>query len=440
MIIQLQVFAVHGHRQRQNGLAVTFGVINSVRHHLRQCGTMPDTQQTLNHFIKVRAVFGHLSHFSQHFRCTAARHDFGQFEQSTAVHGAQHAGYLVLVDIAFAERNRLVGQTEGVTHTALCRPAQLPQRRHFVLNAFSVQNGFQIANNALRRHVLETELQTTRQHSDRQLLRIGGCQQEFDVLWRLFQRFQQGVEAVGREHVHFVDQVNLVAASRRCVLDVVEQFAGVLNLGTGGSIHFDQINKTAFGNLTTGRTFATRTRANALFAVEALGKNSGNGGFTDPTGTGKQIGMVQTLLVKGVDQRSQDVLLANHFVEELWPPFTCKYLITHENADSAKLRLANDSDLRGGCQGKLEMTPISHTPAHESTTTVAPFRAWRGSQFIVARGPTGATITPDLRQEARILMTTSLKIKGLFKQVAPRDFRGYILGTTNAATASMPTR
>jgi len=29
----------------------------------------------------------------------------------------------------------------------------------------------------------------------------------------------------------------------------------------------------------------------------------------------------------------------------------------------------------------------SHTPAHKSTATVAPFRAWRSSQFIIAGGP-----------------------------------------------------
>ena len=44
-------------------------------------------------------------------------------------------------------------------------------------------------------------------------------------------------------------------------------------------------------------------------------------------------------------------------------------------------------------EGKLEMTSTSHTPAHESTTTVASFRTWRGSRCIVARGPAGATIT-----------------------------------------------
>src|SRR5690625_2480349 len=33
--------------------------------------------------------------------------------------------------------------------------------------------------------------------------------------------------------------------------------------------------------------------------------------------------------------------------------------------------------------------PVSHTPAHESAATAAPFRAWRGSLPIIARGPTG---------------------------------------------------
>ncbi len=39
----------------------------------------------------------------------------------------------------------------------------------------------------------------------------------------------------------------------------------------------------------------------------------------------------------------------------------------------------------------MEMAPASHIPAHTSIATVAPFRAWRGSRFRVAGGPTGAT-------------------------------------------------
>ena len=43
-------------------------------------------------------------------------------------------------------------------------------------------------------------------------------------------------------------------------------------------------------------------------------------------------------------------------------------------------------------QEKLEVSPASRTTAHESVVTVAPFRAWRGSQPIIARGPARDTI------------------------------------------------
>ena len=43
-------------------------------------------------------------------------------------------------------------------------------------------------------------------------------------------------------------------------------------------------------------------------------------------------------------------------------------------------------------KAKLEAYPASHTPAHDFTATVAPFRAWRGLQLIIARGPAGSAI------------------------------------------------
>ena len=46
------------------------------------------------------------------------------------------------------------------------------------------------------------------------------------------------------------------------------------------------------------------------------------------------------------------------------------------------------------------MTPNSHTSAHRITTTVAPFRAWRSSQFIAARGPKWVTIAARMLAES----------------------------------------
>ncbi len=53
------------------------------------------------------------------------------------------------------------------------------------------------------------------------------------------------------------------------------------------------------------------------------------------------------------------------------------------NASQGKIRGRGRRDVRNGGG------PKSHIPAHAATTTVAPFRAWRGSQFSVAGGPKG---------------------------------------------------
>ena len=72
------------------------------------------------------------------------------------------------------------------------------------------------------------------------------------MLRRLFQRFQQRIEAVAGEHVHFVDQVDLEAPTGRCVLHVFQQLAGVFNLGAAGGVDLDQVNKTPLVNFQTG--------------------------------------------------------------------------------------------------------------------------------------------------------------------------------------------
>ena len=46
------------------------------------------------------------------------------------------------------------------------------------------------------------------------LVRLGRREEEFHMWRRLFQRLEQGVEGLFRQHVHFVDDVDLVASRR----------------------------------------------------------------------------------------------------------------------------------------------------------------------------------------------------------------------------------
>lgn len=49
-------------------------------------------------------------------------------------------------------------------------------------------------------------------------------------------------------------------------------------------------------------------------------------------------------------------------------------------------RLEQPAQVAGKGKGKLVATLISHTPAHEVSATVAPFRAWRSLQMFIAGG------------------------------------------------------
>src|SRR3546814_983690 len=63
----------------------------------------------------------------------------------------------------------------------------------------------------------EVEALAARQHRHRYLVHLRRREQELDVRGRLFERFQKRIEGVARQHVHFVDDVYLVARRHRGV-------------------------------------------------------------------------------------------------------------------------------------------------------------------------------------------------------------------------------
>ncbi|MNS09391.1 hypothetical protein D3C72_408780 [compost metagenome] len=129
--------------------------------------------------------------------------------------------------------------------------------------------------------------------------------------------------------MHFVDQVDLEAPTARGVLHVVEQFAGIFDLGAARGVDLDQVDKAAFVDFATHRAFATGGRSDTCLAVKAFGNDPRDGGLADPTGTGEEVGVVQPLAVQGIDQSLEHMGLADHFAERARTPFTCKNLITH---------------------------------------------------------------------------------------------------------------
>ena len=139
-----------------------------------------------------------------------------------------------------------------------------------------IENVFELGADLFYVQSLQVELQAAGQNGDRQLLRIGRRQQEFHVRGRLFQRFQQGVKAVARQHVHFIDQVDLEATARRGVLHVIQQIAGIFDFRARGGVDLDQIDKTPLLDLPAVITHAARRGGDPGFAVETFRQQTGN--------------------------------------------------------------------------------------------------------------------------------------------------------------------
>ena len=191
----------------------------------------------------------------------------------TAIERAEQRARFRLERAPAAEGEHLVEQRQRIAHAAFGRSRDRLERAGLVLDLLGHRDLHEPLEDLRRRQPAQMKLQAARQHRDRQLLRVGRREQELDVRRRLLERLEQRVERMRRQHVHFVDQVDLVAAARRRILHVVEQLAGVVHLGARGGVDFEQIDEASCVDVATRAAFAARPRRDTLLAVQRLGED-----------------------------------------------------------------------------------------------------------------------------------------------------------------------
>ena len=152
-------------------------------------------KQVIEHTRIVWGKLCHLGHLLQHGSTIFIDDGCQQLEYLPLINGAQHGSCLSLLDSIVAKGNGLVSQAQGIAHAAISRMTQLPERCLFPADRLSIQHLAQILDYLLGCQVLEIELQAARQHSDGQLLRVGGGKEELHMFRRFFQCLEHGVEA-----------------------------------------------------------------------------------------------------------------------------------------------------------------------------------------------------------------------------------------------------
>ncbi len=142
-----------------------------------------------------------------------AGHDrLEQVDHQPAVGKAEYPAHFGGGDAAVGMGDCLVEEGQGVAGRTLRRPRQHGERRLVDGDVLFRRDVAHEGHQAVGLDPPEVETLAARKDGDRDLAHLGGREDELHVLGRLFQRLQQAVEGLLGEHVHLVDDVDLVAA------------------------------------------------------------------------------------------------------------------------------------------------------------------------------------------------------------------------------------
>ena len=140
---------------------------------------------------------------------------------------------------------------------------------------------------------------------------------------RLFQCLQESIESRSTEHMHFVDDVYAVFPYLRQNPHLLYQSADIVHAVIGSGIQFVNIQRTPGIESLTGFAFVTRLCIGLqIQAIDRFRKNTGTSRLTDPSGTGKQIGLSQLMVHNGIPQSGSNSQLPHHRIETRRPVFS----------------------------------------------------------------------------------------------------------------------
>ena len=84
-----------------------------------------------------------------------------------------------------------------------------------------------------------------------------------------------------------------------------------------------------------GRALAAGGGTDPRLAIQGLGEDARQGGLADAPGPGKEIGVMEAILIEGIAQRPHHMGLTDHVREGAGSPLAGQYLIGHAVMDGS---------------------------------------------------------------------------------------------------------
>ena len=236
LVVELDILFIESAGQCAADLV---NLVRTVRQYLCDRDIMQDGQQLSEHSVIIRSQFGHVIDPCEHGRGIPFDNIRKQGAQLLPVNRSQHVTHLSSLKAAVAKGYGLIKQAQRITHTAIGRVGKQAGTGSLCCDLLLFQDFVQLGFYLPLAQVFQVELQTTGQDGDGYLFRFGRRQQEFYMLRRFLQGLQQGIETVLGEHVHFINEVDLVPAGSGRILYVIHQVPGFIHLGPRCRVDFN---------------------------------------------------------------------------------------------------------------------------------------------------------------------------------------------------------
>ncbi len=304
-------------------------IIGGLRRDLDHRNPMGDFRQIAQNRNRVGTI-GILRRQLRHRRRRLAPHDqIKQVEHPPAIGQPQHGAHLIGAGLAGTVGNRLIEQRGRIPRRAFGRPRDQGKGRIADLRPFGVGDLAEQGQHDFGFDAPQIEALAARQDGDRNLADLGGGKDEFYMWGRFFQRFQQRVERRGRQHVHLVDDIDLVARRGRPIVHGINDFTDIPHPGVRGRVHFHHIDMTAFGDGPAGIALPTGVsgrpaRAVRPDAVQPLGDDPRRGGLAGAANAGHDEGMRDPVRCECVLQGAHHRLLPDQIGKGFGPVFAGK--------------------------------------------------------------------------------------------------------------------
>ena len=257
----------------------------------------------------------------------------GKAEHLPYVFGANRTGRRRCAAGSAGMRDRLVEQRECVAHRALGGARDQPQRFRLGGDRFLAGDARQMLDQKRRVDPPKIEPLAARKDGNGDLADFRRGEHELGVRRRLFQRLEERIEGGARKHVHFVEDVDLVARRDRRIADRIVDRADVLDAVVRGRVHLDDVEMPALHDrlavYAENRHVDRRAgdRAVRQFVIERARQDTRRRGLADPAHAREHPGLRNAAALEGVRNRADHRILADQIREGRWPVFAREHAI-----------------------------------------------------------------------------------------------------------------